>query len=296
MAKKRSLADFDAPSIISNRLPLDEIAISPLNTRTYIDSEELDALAASMTKNQQIAPVIVRPSPNGSKPYELIAGKRRYLSARQTACKDIEAKILELNDRQACLLIREENQNRQAVNPIEDALSILNLLQIDTGLEVEEIKPLLYQMVNGKEVESDFAEQVENTFADLNSISLSTFVKDRLRLFNLPEPILQAIVEGKLDHSKGIIIARVKDESDRNDLLNRTLAESLSKEQIKAEVLALKSKTTANNYGELSTSDLTDKIRGDYARLSRSKKIWNNPKNRKKIERLARLMDELLAQ
>ena len=296
MAKKRSLADFDAPSIISNRLPLDEIAISPLNTRTYIDSEELDALAASMTKNQQIAPVIVRPSPNGSKPYELIAGKRRYLSARQTACKDIEAKILELNDRQACLLIREENQNRQAVNPIEDALSILNLLQIDTGLEVEEIKPLLYQMVNGKEVESDFAEQVENTFADLNSISLSTFVKDRLRLFNLPEPILQAIVEGKLDHSKGIIIARVKDESDRNDLLNRTLAESLSKEQIKAEVLALKSKTTANNYGELSTSDLTDKIRGDYARLSRSKKIWDNPKNRKKIERLARLMDELLAQ
>lgn len=296
MAKKRSLADFDAPSIISNRLPLDEIAISPLNTRTYIDSEELDALAASMTKNQQIAPVIVRPSPNGSKPYELIAGKRRYLSARQTACKDIEAKILELNDRQACLLIREENQNRQAVNPIEDALSILNLLQIDTGLEVEEIKPLLYQMVNGKEVESDFAEQVENTFADLNSISLSTFVKDRLRLFNLPEPILQAIVEGKLDHSKGIIIARVKDESDRNDLLNRTLAESLSKEQIKAEVLALKSKTTANNYGELSTSDLTNKIRGDYARLSRSKKIWDNPKNRKKIERLARLMDELLAQ
>lgn len=296
MAKKRSLADFDAPSIISNRLPLDEIAISPLNTRTYIDSEELDALAASMTKNQQIAPVIVRPSPNGSKPYELIAGKRRYLSARQTACKDIEAKILELNDRQACLLIREENQNRQAVNPIEDALSILNLLQIDTGLEVEEIKPLLYQMVNGKEVESDFAEQVENTFADLNSISLSTFVKDRLRLFNLPEPILQAIVEGKLDHSKGIIIARVKDESDRNDLLNKTLAESLSKEQIKAEVLALKSKTTANNYGELSTSDLTNKIRGDYARLSRSKKIWDNPKNRKKIERLARLMDELLAQ
>ena len=292
--KKRSLADFDAPSVVSNRLPLDKIFISPLNTRTYIDAKELETLSASIAKNQQIAPVIVRPASDGPKPYELIAGKRRFLSSKKANAKDIEVKILDLDDRQACLLIREENDNRQAVNPIEDALSILNLLKIDTGLKIEEIKPLLYQTVNGREIPSDFAEQVENTFADLQSISLSTFVKDRLRLFNLPEPILKAIIEGRLAQSKGILIARVKDEFSRDELLEKALNESLSKEQIKAEIAALK-KGAVNNYPKLTSNALNDKIKDNYGRLSRSKKVWDHPKSRKKLEKLARLMDELLS-
>lgn len=292
--KKRSLADFDAPSIPTNRVALDQIFVSSLNTRSYVDAEKLAELSASMVNNQQIAPVIVRPSSDGSIPYELIAGKRRFLAAKKANQKDIEVKILNLSDREACLLIREENENRQAVNPIEDALSILNLLKIDTGLEIEEIKLLLYQMVNGKEVPSDFAQQVKQVFADLQSISLSTFVKDRLRLFNLPEPIFQAIVKGDLAHSKGILIARVKDESQRNELLAKVLAQSLSKEQIKVEISALKTKETTINYQEFSSKALSSKIRGDYSRLSRSKKIWDNPKNRSKLEKIAQIMDQLL--
>lgn len=291
---KRSLADFDAPSIPTNRIALAQIFVSPLNTRSYVDAEKLAELSASMINNQQIAPVIVRPSSETSIPYELICGKRRFLAAQKANQKDIEVKILNLNDREACLLIREENVSREAPNPIEDTLSILNVLKIDTGLEIDEIKSLLYQMVNGKEVPSDFAQQVEKAFTDLQSISLSTFVKDRLRLFNLPESIFQAIAEGELAYSKGILIARVKDEAQRDKLLAKAIAESLSKEQIKAEISALKAKKTTTNYRELSSEDLSNKIRGDYSRLSRSKKIWDNPKNRSKLEKLAQLMDQLL--
>src|SRR3954464_11658796 len=56
-------------------IPIEDIDRNPFQTRTRVDEAELSELAASITANGVVQPILVRPQADGR--FQLIAGERR---------------------------------------------------------------------------------------------------------------------------------------------------------------------------------------------------------------------------
>jgi ParB family transcriptional regulator, chromosome partitioning protein len=114
-------------------LDLDWIEPNPLQPRSDIDREELDALANSIREHGVIQPVIVTES-DGSTPYRLIAGERRWRAARQAGLEVIPAIIRESSPRAMLELALIENIQRADLNVLEEATAYRQLIE-DFGLK-----------------------------------------------------------------------------------------------------------------------------------------------------------------
>ena len=292
-ARKRRLQDFDSPGIIQDTLPLDSIAPPLYNPRTYFDPEKLQQLADSFSEHGMIGRLTIRPVEGKEQPYELVAGERRFRAALLANLIEVPVEIKELTDQQAIALALEENLNREELNPIEETEGILQLLSLSSGLEKPEITSLLYKMIKGRDVPTNFKEVVDQVFESIKNLTWQTFARDRLRLLNLPEPILEAIKQGQIEYTKGIEIAKVQSPSLLDELLNEVITNNLSIKQIKEIVAQHKGKNNTD-YSKLSTEELISDIRQTYQRFSRSKKVWSNQKNRKKIETLLKQLKSLI--
>ena len=290
---KRRLQDFESPGIVKDTLPLNSIASPLYNPRTYFDLEKLQQLAESFKEHGMIGRVTVRPIEGKEQPYELVAGERRFRAAQLANLAEVPVEIKELTDQQAIAVALEENLNREDLNPIEETEGILQLLSLESGLEKPEITSLLYKMIKGRNVPTTFQEVVFKVFETIKNLTWQTFARDRLRLLNLPDLILEAIKEGKIEYTKGIEIAKIQDQSVQDELLDDVITNNLSIKQIKDRIAQHKGKSNTD-YSELSTEDLVKDIRQTYQRLSRSKKVWSNQKNRKKIETLLKQLKSLI--
>ena len=283
--RKRSLQDFESPGIVQDTLPLDSIASPLYNPRTYFNPEKLQQLAESFKEHGMIGRLTVRPVEGKEQPYELVAGERRFRAAVLANLAEVPVEIKELTDQQAIALALEENLNREDLNPIEETEGILQLLSLSSGLEKPEITSLLYKMIKGRDVPTTFKEVVVKVFESIKNLTWPTFARDRLRLLNLPDPILEAIKQGQIEYTKGIEIAKIQAQSVQDELLDEVITNNLSIKQIKDKIAQHKGKTSTN-YSELSTEELIKDVRQTYQRFSRSKKVWSDQKNRKKIETL----------
>ncbi len=290
---KRRLQDFESPGIVKDTLPLNSIASPLYNPRTYFDPEKLQQLAESFKEHGMIGRVTVRPIEGKEQPYELVAGERRFRAAQLANLAEVPVEIKELTDQQAIAVALEENLNREDLNPIEETEGILQLLSLESGLGKPEITSLLYKMIKGRNVPTTFQEVVFKVFESIKNLTWQTFARDRLRLLNLPDPILEAIKQGKIQYTKGIEIAKIQDQSVLDELLDDVITNNLSIKQIKERIAQHKGKSNTD-YSELSTEDLVKDIRQTYQRLSRSKKVWSNQKNRKKIETLLKQLKSLI--
>lgn len=293
MPRKRRLQDFDSPGIIRDTLSLDSIAFPLYNPRTYFDPEKLEQLAESFKEHGIIGRIIIRPVEGKKQPYELVAGERRFRAAHLANLAEVPVEIKELTDEQAIALALEENLNREDLNPIEETEGILQLLSLESGLEKAEITSLLYKMIKGRDVPTTFKEVVLKVFESLKNLTWQTFARDRLRLLNLPDLILEAIKQGQIEYTKGIEIAKVQDSQIQDELLADAISNNLSIKQIKDRIAQHKGKTSTD-YSALSTEELIEDVRQTYQRFSRSKKVWSERKNRKKIETLLKQLKSLI--
>ena len=100
-------------------IPLDEIDPNPFQTRTHVDADQLTELAASITANGVVQPVLVRPLANGR--FQLIAGERRWRASQQAGKPTIPAILRQVSDEQAMEITIVENLQRADLNPMEQA-------------------------------------------------------------------------------------------------------------------------------------------------------------------------------
>jgi ParB family chromosome partitioning protein len=100
-------------------IPVDLIDRNPFQTRTQVNQDQLAELAASITANGVVQPILVRPIDGGR--FQLIAGERRW-RASQLAGKDtIPAILRQVSDEQAMEITIVENLQRADLNPMEQA-------------------------------------------------------------------------------------------------------------------------------------------------------------------------------
>ncbi len=111
--------DAEAEGGKPREIPLDQIDRNPFQTRTHVNQEQLAELAASITANGVVQPVLVRPLPHGR--FQLIAGERRWLASRLAGKTSVPAILRQVSDEQAMEITIVENLQRADLNPMEQA-------------------------------------------------------------------------------------------------------------------------------------------------------------------------------
>ena len=284
----KEFLDSEPSTSNESLIPIDEIILSESQVRHYFNQEKLEQLAESIKQHGVLEPLLITPK------NELIAGERRLRASKIAGLTQLPVKILDVSSSEAKTLAIVENLQREDLNPVEETEGILELLQLKLNCDRENVLSLLYKMNKGDDnVIIPDAKAVEDTFESLGKLKWESFVINRLRLLNLPEPILEAIRQGEIEYTKGTRIARVKDEEFRDELLEETITNNLSINEIKDKIAQHKGKQQTD-YSKLSTEDLIKDVRQTYQRFSKNKKVWSNRKNRKKIETLLKQLKSLV--
>lgn len=115
---------------------IDAIRPNPYQPRTVFDAAALEELAASIRENGLIQPLIVRESAGGT--FELIAGERRFLAARQAGLVRVPVVVRQATRREMLEVALIENLQREDLNPLEEA-EAFQRLATEFGLTQEEI-------------------------------------------------------------------------------------------------------------------------------------------------------------
>ena len=126
----------DAPRIGEiQHVPLTKIVRNPAQPRTQFAPAAIQELAASIRERGVLQPVLLRPSGDG---FQLVAGARRFLAAREAGFNSIPAIVRPLTDRESLLIALIENIQRENLNPIDEARAYYRLAT-EYGLQHEEI-------------------------------------------------------------------------------------------------------------------------------------------------------------
>jgi ParB family transcriptional regulator, chromosome partitioning protein len=263
--------------------------------RHYFDPEKLEQLVESIAQHGILEPLLVRPL--NTNEYELVAGERRYRAALKLGLPKVPVVIRQLNDEEAIQLALIENLQREDLNPIEETEGVLQLLAFRLQMPVQAIPTLLYQMKNTLEKEADVRNNVipnfrpdreqviQSVFKDLGLMSWLSFTCNRLPLLNLPNEILDALRCGKIAYTKALAIARVKDEIQRQTLLDQTIEENLSLNQIRARIKVIKPKPELQSPEVLVTTL--------HRRLLKAK-LWEDPQRWTQAQALFSQLEALL--
>jgi len=100
-------------------IPLDQIDRNPFQTRSHVNEDQLTELAASISANGVVQPILVRPQPSGR--FQLIAGERRWRASQLAGKATIPAILRQVSDEQAMEITIVENLQRADLNPMEQA-------------------------------------------------------------------------------------------------------------------------------------------------------------------------------
>lgn len=273
-----------------DRAPL-EVAVAKIvlpkqQPRRYFDPAKMQQLVASVRQQGILEPLLVRPVDDG---YELIAGERRYRAAKEIGLSDVPVVIRQMSDQEALQIAIIENLQREDLNPLEETEGIITLLSMQLQIEQQEVSQLLHRLakssdnVVGKDIER--LETINTVFNAVGGMDWKSFASHRLPLMNLPEPILQALREGKIEYTKARAIARVKDAEQRESLLKEAISQDLSLSQIKQRIKERLPKNAA-----ASALTVSDRLLS----LSRKlKKGLEDPKKQKKLEKLLQEIETL---
>ena len=120
------------------QLPVDLVDRSPFQPRSNFNEEALQELADSIRAQGVVQPIVVRPRPGKTGRFELIAGERRWRAAQLAGLHEVPAIVREdVDDQAAMAMALIENIQRQALNPMEEAVA-LNRLIDEFGLTHEQ--------------------------------------------------------------------------------------------------------------------------------------------------------------
>lgn len=130
MAKKKDAGPPPAVLLI----PIKQIVQSPDNPRKFFDQAKLDQLAESIKEKGVLQPIVVRPNPYKKGAYELVAGERRWRACDLAGVAAIPAMVRELDDKAAVECAVTENDQREDVQPLEQANGYKRLMDLGDDL------------------------------------------------------------------------------------------------------------------------------------------------------------------
>ena len=164
----------------TNKLSLSDIVPNKFQPRKVFDKENLQDLTNSIKERGVIQPIIVRKSNSDNSKYEIIAGERRWLAARQAGLHDIPVVVTEADDLKSLEFAIVENVQRHDLNPLEEAQGYKRLIN-EFSYDQEKVSKFI-----GKS---------------------RSYIANSLRLLNLPAEVLNYVEERKITpgHAKILV-------------------------------------------------------------------------------------------
>jgi ParB family chromosome partitioning protein len=164
----------------TNKLSLSEIVPNRYQPRKNFDKNNLDDLANSIKERGVIQPIIVRRADAENAKYEIIAGERRWLAARQAGLHEIPVVVTDVDDLKSLEFAIVENVQRHDLNPLEEAQGYKRLID-EFSYDQEKVSRFI-----GKS---------------------RSYITNSLRLLNLPQEVLKFIEEKKITtgHAKILV-------------------------------------------------------------------------------------------
>jgi ParB family chromosome partitioning protein len=180
-------------------IPVAAIEPNPHQPRHHFDEESLAALTASVVELGVLQPILVRRL--DAERYELIAGERRWRSARRAGLDTVPAVVREVSDLASLEQALVENLHRQDLNPLEEASAYQQLIE-DFGLTHEQL-----------------SQRVGRSRAAISNT---------LRLFQLPPAVQRLVGEGQLSAGHARALLGTPDRSYQEALARRVVGEQMS--------------------------------------------------------------------
>ncbi len=214
-------------------LDIDALEPNPLQPRFRWNEEQIDALAASIREHGIIQPIVV--SRRGSaKPFQIIAGERRWRAAQRAGLSAVPVLVREATPSQVLELALVENVQRADLNPIEEALAYHQLHE-EFNLTQEEIAKRV-----GKE---------RSTVANF------------LRLMKLPDSVKKLLASGQLSMGHARAFLALDSAKKQEQLAERVVKRNLNVRQ--TEMLAAEASPKAaepEKEKDVFTRDAEDKL------------------------------------
>ena len=193
---------------------VDEIKRNPFQPRQKINEQELQELVSSIREKGVLQPLLVRQKDGG---YELVAGERRWLAAKQAGLDKVPALIIDVSDQEALEIALIENLQREDLNPIEEAAAYRKLID-EFGL-----------------TQAQIAERVGK---DRSTIA------NRLRLLALHPDVISMLTEGILSEGHARILLRL-DGTEQVRFANMVVEKGLSVRELENLIQSKKPKRMA---------------------------------------------------
>lgn len=272
---------------IPKSVSLAAIKPSAQQPRRSFNAEKMKQLTESVRQYGILEPLIVRPV--GPDVYELVAGERRYRAAAAVGLTEVPVMVHELDDRQAIEIALLENLQRDDLNPIDETEGMLDLLCQSLDCSRQEVISLMNRAANAQRRGVELTDNdirrltlVDHLFTTVGRSSREGFRTNRLPLLNLPEDALEFLRQGTLEYTKVKAIVKVKDQEQRQKLLEAAVTEKLSLSEINARVAKL-----------LPQQDSAASMKKQFKELAQMRSdAW---KDEQKQTRLQQLMNEISA-
>ncbi len=179
-------------------IKLADIRSNPYQPRTNFNEDSLKELATSIKEYGIVQPIIVKRSIKG---YELIAGERRCKASKMAGLTEIPAIIKDFTDQEMMEIALIENIQREDLNPIDEAKSIMNIIKL-RGFTQEE-----------------FA----NKFGKSRS-----YVTNLLGLLNLPQNVQNMVINKEISASHARALSKLEDANKIEELAQKIVKEKLN--------------------------------------------------------------------
>jgi ParB family chromosome partitioning protein len=205
-------------------IPLRKISVNPRQPRHFFDEDALGELVNSIKENGILQPLIV--SEVGKDKFEIIAGERRFRSAKDIGMETVPCIVRDVGDQQKLELALIENIQREDLNAIEEAKGYKRLSD-EFNLTHQEI-----------------AKKVSKSRSQITNI---------IRLLDLPPRVQDALVGGEITVGHAKIIASLENEAEQLELFKSIIRKSLNVRESERSVSKLKS-----NYSRFKNRSVKD--------------------------------------
>ena len=172
----------DSKPVADSTVPIEKLHANPDQPRRFFAESDLEDLSNSIRTKGIIQPLIVRPNPNISEEYQIVAGERRWRAAQMAQVHDIPVIIRELDDTEVLELGIIENIQRADLNAVEEAVGYRQLM--------------------------DRFGHTQEKLAEALGKSRS-HIANLLRLLTLPDEVITYLKEGKISagHARALVPA-----------------------------------------------------------------------------------------
>ena len=167
--------------------------------RKKFDEESLKDLSESIKVHGLLQPITVKNNDDGK--FTIIAGERRWRASQIAGIKKVPVNIINIDDKNLFELALVENVQREDLNPVEAAMAIKDLIEKYNFSNEQLIK------VTGKKRAS-----ISNT----------------LRILELPEKVLNWIIEGKVSRGHAVALLALNNQSEIIKFAEQIIKKNLS--------------------------------------------------------------------